>query len=227
MGAFSPVELVGYLASALIVLSLVMASALRLRIINLIGATVFAVYGTLIGSWPVIVTNAAIIGINVYYLTIMLRSRARQGYFEVVAVPTDSPILHRFVAQHVSDMRRFQPSFASIEPHHLVWMILHDAAPVGVVVGERDDDHIRLHLDYVIAEHRDFTAGELLFGHSGTLHYLGIDRVSSLAETDAHRRYLEKMGFRRANGHWERAVDAPDEASRSAGEPTEREEGGH
>lgn len=227
MDPFSPVELVGYLASALIVLSLVMASVLRLRIINLVGATVFTVYGVLIGSWPVIVTNAAIIVINLYYLTIMLRSRARQGYFEVVAVPTDSPILQRFVAQHVDDMRRFQPSFASIEPHHLVWMILHDATPVGVVVGERDGDHLRLLLDHVIAEHRDFTAGELLFGHSGTLRYLGIDRVSSLAETDAHRRYLERMGFQRTDGRWERSIEGPDGPSRSAGSPTERPEADH
>ncbi len=227
MDAFSPVELVGYLASALIVLSLVMASVLRLRIINLVGATVFTVYGVLIGSWPVIVANAAIIAINVYYLANMLRSRARQGYFEVVAVPTDSPILHRFVTQHVDDMRRFQPSFTAIEHHHLVWMILHDAVPVGVVVGEHHGDHVVLHLDYVIAEHRDFTAGELLFGHSGTLHYLGIERVSSLGETDAHRRYLEKMGFRRADGHWERTVDGPDGPSRSAGSPGERPRGDH
>lgn len=209
MDAINPVELVGYLASALIVLSLVMASVLRLRIINLVGATVFTVYGLLIGSWPVIVTNAAIIAINVYYLAVMLRERARQGYFEVVAVPTDSPILRRFVTQHLDDMRRFQPSFTAIEEHHLVWMIVHDAVPVGVVVGERDDDELMVHLDYVTAEHRDFTAGELLFGTSGTLHYLGITRVWSRAETDAHRRYLERMGFAPHDGHWERRIEGP------------------
>ncbi|MEO1643805.1 MAG: hypothetical protein AAFR67_01365, partial [Chloroflexota bacterium] len=61
-------EIVGYIASALVAVSLLMTSILRLRIINLIGAIVFVVYGVLIVAYPIVLTNAIIVCINVYQL---------------------------------------------------------------------------------------------------------------------------------------------------------------
>ena len=54
---FSTTELIGYLASALIVVSLAMRSVVRLRTISLVGSVTFVVYGLLIGSWPVVVSR--------------------------------------------------------------------------------------------------------------------------------------------------------------------------
>ena len=53
-------ELVGYVASALVVASLAMTSVVRLRTISLAGSVTFVVYGVLIGSVPIIITNASI-----------------------------------------------------------------------------------------------------------------------------------------------------------------------
>lgn len=209
MDADTTIELIGYLASALIVLSLLMASVFRLRIINLVGATVFTVYGLLISSWPVILTNAAIVVIDVYYLVVMLRDRAARGYYEVVAVPPSSPVLARFVIFHGDDMRRFQPSFAGLSDRYECWMILRDAVPVGAVIGELEGDELELHLDYVTREHRDFTPGEVLFGRSGTFQELGVSSVTSSAETAPHRRYLARMGFERDGNRWRRTVRGP------------------
>lgn len=64
-------EWVGYLASAVLLISFAMKSMRRLRIINSIGAVLFVVYGFMLAiSWPIIITNAAILSINVYYLII-------------------------------------------------------------------------------------------------------------------------------------------------------------
>jgi len=204
------VELIGYVASALIVLSLLMASVLRLRLINLVGAAVFTVYGVLIGSWPVVLTNAAIVVIDVYYLAIILRDLRREGYFEVVQVPTASPILARFVAFHGDEISRFEPGFPGLREGQLAWMILRDAVPVGAVVGERDDDTLDLLLDHVVPEHRDLTPGEVLYGRSGAFHDVGISRVRAHANTPGHRRYLERMGFVPVGERWERPVGPAD-----------------
>jgi len=62
-------EWVGYLASAVLLISFAMKSMRRLRIINSIGAILFVVYGIMLTtSWPIIITNAAILSINIYYL---------------------------------------------------------------------------------------------------------------------------------------------------------------
>ena len=61
----SGVELVGYLASALVVLALTMTSVVRLRMVSLAGSITFFVYGTLIDAVPIMITNGAIAVINV------------------------------------------------------------------------------------------------------------------------------------------------------------------
>src|SRR5690554_6128513 len=98
------VELIGYLASALIVASLLMASVLRLRVVNLVGALVFTTYGVLISSPPVWLANGAIVVIDVYYLVKLLRDRSRSAYFEIVETRPDAPVLQRFVAFHRDDI---------------------------------------------------------------------------------------------------------------------------
>jgi hypothetical protein len=64
----SGVELVGYLASALVVLALTMTSVVRLRMVSLAGSITFFVYGTLIDSVPIMITNGSIAVINVWFL---------------------------------------------------------------------------------------------------------------------------------------------------------------
>ena len=201
------VELLGYLASALIVLSLLMASLFKLRVVNLIGAIVFTAYGLLIDSLPVVLTNASIVVIDVFYLTRMFRARADEAYFEVIEVPGDSPLLRRFVAFHAEDARRFQPDFDGLRDDHLAWLVLKDAVPVGVVLARPDGEVARLDLDYVTPAHRDQRAGTRFFATAGLFAPHGITRVVSDAGANGHHRYLDAMGFtRREDGTYERTV---------------------
>jgi hypothetical protein len=200
------VELIGYLASALIVISLLMASVLKLRVINLVGAVVFTAYGVLIDSVPVVVTNGAIVLIDVYYLAKMLRDRSRDAYFEVVEVEPTSPLLRRFVEFHRRDIEVSQPRFEGLRDDHLAWMILRDAVPVGVVLADHVGDEGHLELDYVVPAHRDFTAGSVLFGESGAFRARGMTAVTTTGDTDMHRRYLERMGFDHEGDTWRRPV---------------------
>jgi len=69
MEYFSPTEIVGYIASLCVLLSFLMKNMRTLRIANTIGCLIFVVYGVLLGfSIPIIVTNIAIVVINLYYL---------------------------------------------------------------------------------------------------------------------------------------------------------------
>jgi hypothetical protein len=60
------VELFGYFASLLVILSMSMKDMFVLRLINSIACGCFVVYGFLIGSIPVVLMNLAVIGINAY-----------------------------------------------------------------------------------------------------------------------------------------------------------------
>lgn len=63
-------ECIGYLASFFVALSFLMKNILKLRIVNSLGCIFFIIYGILIDSLPVIITNAVIVSVNFYYLFI-------------------------------------------------------------------------------------------------------------------------------------------------------------
>lgn len=62
-------DLIGYVASAVLMVSFLMKNINTLRLINSIGAILFIVYGFMLAtSWPVIITNAFILSVNIFYL---------------------------------------------------------------------------------------------------------------------------------------------------------------
>ncbi len=65
------VEWIGYVAMIFVASSFLMKKINTLRLINSIGAAFFVLYGFLLDiSWPIIITNAFILGLNSYYLFI-------------------------------------------------------------------------------------------------------------------------------------------------------------
>jgi len=67
MGSVS--EYIGYAASALVMVSFLMKNITYLRVVNSLGCACFIAYGLLLPSIPIVVTNAAIVLINLYYLS--------------------------------------------------------------------------------------------------------------------------------------------------------------
>jgi hypothetical protein len=204
-------DLIGYLASSLIVLSLLMTSVLRLRLIGFVGAVVFAVYGLLIAAIPVVVTNGVIVLVHGFHLTKLLRARATSAYFEVIRWPTEGVYLPRFVAYHADDIARSQPRFTGMRDDHLAWVILRNAQPVGLVLARHDGSGTaQIDLDYVTPAHRDFAAGLNLFSSSRVFTDHGINEVVARADTEAHRCYLREMGFEPlpSSEQWTRQVGA-------------------
>jgi len=57
-------EIVGYLATFLVMLSFMMKDVTRLRMINAIGCATWIAYGIMLDSYPVIITNIGILAIN-------------------------------------------------------------------------------------------------------------------------------------------------------------------
>lgn len=62
------IEWVGYGASLMIAVSLLMTDLIKLRLINTVGCLLFVIYGFIVGAYPVAVANLAIILINLYHL---------------------------------------------------------------------------------------------------------------------------------------------------------------
>ncbi len=196
-------ELVGYVASALVVISLAMTSVVRLRAVSLVGSLTFGVYGALIGSVPIIITNGAIAVLNVWFLRAELGGRRKLG---VTVVPADSPFLVDFVGYHLADIHRFQPDFELPPPADdtAAMLLLRDGLPAGVLIGRIEGSELHVILDHVIKPYRDSQISTWVYGKgSGVFRRLGVDRVCSSPGAEQHSSYLERMGFRRVGDRYE------------------------
>ena len=187
-------ELVGYLASLLVAVSLMMKSIRRLRLINLAGSLAFTVYGVLIHAYPVAAVNLFIVFINLYYLRQMAATRE---YFDLLRIRPDSEYLRSFLSFHQDDIQRFSPGFTyAAGPSTLQFFVLRDLVPAGLFIGEPQDGRLRVKLDYVTPAYRDLQTGRYVFGaQADFFRDLGIREIVSDPGTPTHTAYLRRMGF--------------------------------
>ena len=66
-------EILGYVATAIVIFSFTIRNLKWLRIVNTIGCFLFIVYGLFLLNMPIIITNAAIMIINSYQISETLK----------------------------------------------------------------------------------------------------------------------------------------------------------
>lgn len=71
-------EIFGWIGSGLVILSLVLADQRRFRLWNLTGSLIATIYNIIIGVWPAVAMNGAIVLIDLYWL-IRLEQEARKS----------------------------------------------------------------------------------------------------------------------------------------------------
>ena len=204
-------EIIGYAGSVLVAISLMMSSLARLRWINLAGALTFAVYGWIVGAYPVLAVNGFIVFVNIYYLRRMSRTR---DYFSLMPISRlDNKYLKTFLTFHEADIGRFFPRF-SLESvgNPQVTFILRNVNPAGLVVYEEDGDEIRIHLDYVLPSYRDLRCARFFMDEMAPIwRERGFKKMLSPAAGATHGDYLKRLGFRRGGlkgqSWFERSLD--------------------
>lgn len=61
-------EIFGYIGTILIIISMMMASLIKLRIVNICGSVISAIYSLIIGAYPIVLMNFCLIIINLFHL---------------------------------------------------------------------------------------------------------------------------------------------------------------
>jgi len=221
---FVMTEMFGYVASFFVAISLLMSSFIWLRVLNLIGAISFVVYGSLLGSIPIVITNGFITIINVYYLIQMFRPDLNGVQYVPIGSERRAQ-LDDFVAYYHDDIVRFFPDFSTeridgcfaaggtaylaLKNLRLVgFALVHPVPPVNDAIGDSLEDVYRyvrealfpeksivVPVDYIIRKYRG-----LGFAHRL---YQAIERQESASfllapvcgKARKHRRFLLHHGF--------------------------------
>jgi len=193
---FNWLEWVGYLASAIIAVSLLMSSLVKLRWLNLVGSILFAAYGFMINALPVGLINTIIVFINVYYL---YKIYTFKEYFKIVEITQKSEYLNSFFNFYKDDIKKFFSKFNfEIEKAPVRFYILRNMVVAGVfIASEYGKESLFIDLDFVIPEYRDFKIGTFIFEHDEQ-YFLekGYKHLISYASNRKHNSYLKRMGFR-------------------------------
>ncbi|MCL1899858.1 MAG: hypothetical protein FWG11_05000, partial [Promicromonosporaceae bacterium] len=104
-------EVIGWIGSALIVISLMLSRVLRFRWMNLTGSLIAAAYNAILGIWPFVAMNAAIVVINAFWLLRLYRTQHDEATYQVVEVSPDDAYLLHLQHHHAADISQFAPGF--------------------------------------------------------------------------------------------------------------------
>lgn len=184
-------ELVGYFASLLVLISLLMVSALKLRIINGIGSFIFAIYALLIRSYPTAVMNFCLVLIDIYFLATLLRPKQLFSYKKAGAKESTVEYLLEYYREDI--LHYFQDFDSNIHDDQVIYLVFAGAIPAGVfVANQAEDGMLRVLLDYATPDYRDCSVSTYLYGE---LAKNGVNQLITHSTTAAHTQYLLKMGY--------------------------------
>ena len=186
---------IGYTASVIIALSMTMNSIVKFRWINLAGAITFSTYGFLIGALPVGFLNGFIVAVDIYYLFTIY---AKKEIFETLEVRADNKYLLRFLEFHNNEIQKFFPGFTyNPEINTISFFILRNTAVAGLFLAHREDNNIlKVGLDYVVPEYRDFKNGRYIYLRLRRKFIDdGFDTVMATGKSIKYSKYLKKLGF--------------------------------
>ena len=181
-------EVIGYCGTILVVLSMMMTSVVKLRIINICGSILSMTYAVITNTWPIVLMNAALIIINVIQL---IRSFRRSLNFNYRKVLTNDLSFKHFMEIYKFDIEKYfgEISISDKEEAYLVYI---DTELAGVLVGNKENDCFNVSIDYAIPKFRDMSIGKYVYPK---LKEYDINLISQSSGVKKHNKYLLSMGY--------------------------------
>ena len=197
------IEIVGYIGSLLVLVSFLMTSVVKLRIVNTIGSIIFMLYALIIKSYPTAIMNFFLVLINLHFLWKTSKSSKK---YDLIEIEDDDAYLTYILSYYKDDILSCFPGLdieLSLNKNNKNYVISFEGKPVGFAIGDLKGDELELHLDYSIPEYRDYTIGKFLFEK---LKEKGIKKIISKVPFENHIKYLERNGFIKKDNYYEKEL---------------------
>ncbi|MDO5495683.1 MAG: hypothetical protein Q4G64_08220 [bacterium] len=190
-------EIIGWIGSGIIVLSMLQQRITRLRLVNLVGCLVSLAYSVAIGAWPLAGLNAALSAIQIYHLIKLWRTRDDARVYQTLTTSPGAEIVVYLLERHGSEIRSLFPAFREAAHSDHAFVVMNRDEVVGLVLASQEGDVAELDVDYVTPPYRDLTPGRFVFSRTSAWTELGVTRVrSAVGGPD----YYENIGFTKVSG---------------------------
>ena len=195
------VEIIGYVGSALVLVSFLMASVVKLRVVNAIGSFIFAIYALIIHSYPTMIMNVCLVLINLYYLW---KLRNSEPNYRMLRLAPNERFVEAFLESHKDDITACFPGRSwDLAAQDRVYLVCHSDDAAGILMGSEQDGVLDIALDYTTPTYRDASVGRYL------LDRLPAEKLSVLQYKNAepnHLGFLNKMGYTEQNGVYQKTL---------------------
>lgn len=183
-------EIFGYIGTALVVISMMMTSVIKLRIINMCGSVVSLIYAVCVNTWPVVVLNACLICINLVQTVRQLMKR--RSVLALGADAGDATVQHLFGIWQ-KDFQKCYPEYSLRATEEWEIHILYvGKEPVGVLLGAQNGSRFHLRALYLVPAFR--TKGVTVRALKA-LKEKGICVVTAYGHSPKRDRTLRRLGF--------------------------------
>lgn len=186
----------GYLASLLLALGLMVNNDLKFRWLNTGGNISFIIYGAVIGAVPVILTNCLLLSINIVFL---YRIYNRKEHFELLEFNNGGILVDRFLTFYQKDIARYFPNFKREQLEgNLNFVVLRDLVIANIFSARTDaEGRAEVLLNYTVPKYRDFKVGSFIFDTEKE--FLLSKQVNKVfyrqVDNKQHRKFLIISGF--------------------------------
>lgn len=188
------VDLLGYVASFIILVSLTMKSLVKLRWINAAGSALFIVFAVLTRSFPTVVMNCGIVIID---LAFVWKLTKRRSEYALVKAERGSAYLEYFYQKHRREIDSTFGEAAFAEARGFSYFVCD--GDIAGIFGWRENSptECQILIDFVTARYRDTKIGSWFFERQlPAFREKGYSRFVYRDVGAAHWKYLERIGFK-------------------------------
>lgn len=190
------IEIIGYTGSFLVIVSMLMTSLIKLRVINTIGSVIFATYALIIHSYPTAIMQVCLITINLINLYNLYKNKKD---YSVIQAGKDDSYLKHFQNTYHDDILKYFPDADKLDTADIeIYLVCCGSTPAGMFCAKKlSDTELSIILDYTTPAYRDCSVGRHLYNYLSTI---GIKKLHAQNDVPAHVKYLKKMGFVQQKG---------------------------
>ncbi len=186
------IELIGYLGSIFVAISLLMSNVFKLRVINLLGAIFFVIYGILIKAHSVWLVNLFVAIVDLYYI---IQLKSAKNLFKFIN-SSYNELIDDFIKYHYDDIIKFFPEFKGEKKNELLYyIIVRNFIIVGVFGYKYQNGKYQIIIDYIKKEWRDLKNAINFFKTISQNENFNGKTFFIKTENSQHIKYLKKIGF--------------------------------
>lgn len=127
------IEIFGYIGTLLVIISMMMTSITKLRIVNIIGSAITVIYSLIYNTWPIVVMNSCLIMINVFHL---IKQYSNNKTFKIIKSNNiDQGLSLYFEYNKNKIMPLFSKFLNDINENFTVYTLYKDYKIIGFIIG--------------------------------------------------------------------------------------------